>query len=777
MLKRLFFAAGLLFATAGVSAQPLNLLPQPKSVERAEGDFYLTPTTGVMWVDDASLDVAKFYCEKLQRATGRKVRPVRYQPKQKRQKLTTNYIAFEVDTLLDMGPEAYRLQVDTNRVLLQARTADGLFWALQTFFQLCPPDIENQTAFITSDRWRIPCMTIEDEPRFAHRGVMLDPCRHWLPVNAIKKQIDMLATYKFNRLHLHLTEDQGWRFEVKKYPRLTEVGAWRDNGHGEKYGGFFTQDELRDIVAYAKQRHIEVIPELELPGHELAAISAYPELSCKGDSTTARNVWGVEDVVMCPGKDTMFVFLQNVIDEMVDIFPSTYFHIGGDESPRKEWKTCPNCQARMKELGFTREAQLQDYIIERIGAYLTQKGKRFIGWDEILEGGNLEPSAIVMSWRGEKGGIEAAKKNHQAIMCPSSKGLYFDHYQGDPFLEPISIGGNAPLEKVYAYDPVPEELKKAGKEDCILGVQGNCWSEYITGPARLEYRLYPRALALAEIAWSQPEKKDFRDFCRRLDGDAAQRLNAHYINYYVPMVETPGYQTNYRAFEKSLDITLATQRSLPIVYQTDGTSPTAASPRYTSPIRFTSTSQLKTAVLMPGGIVGPVRTIYVTKQNPAPAARVGNLQPGLDLKVWRGSFENTSEFLSYMPDEQGRVIKEIGEIRSLTKTTNAMRGVEDYAAVAEGYFWVPESGVYEFSTVNRELYIDGMPRIDNSQEYAPRETRGNVELCLAKGYHRIKVVFVGGIFGGWPTYWDNGAVNIRKAGGQWQKLEGESLFH
>ncbi|MBR1733034.1 MAG: family 20 glycosylhydrolase, partial [Alloprevotella sp.] len=747
MLKRILFAAVLALPACGTAmATDFNLIPQPKEVVEHEGSFVFTAHTQVAWRGDEAKQVADFFAKKLKTATGRTLKPQKLKKEGRKQRLTADVVEFLITPGIT-GAEAYRLTVTTEKITAEASTGDGLFWALQTLLQLLPPDVENQAPVKTASRWDVPAVTITDEPRFPYRGVHLDPCRHFLPVSAVKKQLDMLATFKINRLHFHLTEDQGWRIEIKKYPALTGIGAKRLEGEGDIHQGFYTQEEIRDIVAYAAERHITVVPELEIPGHELAAIAAYPDLSCKGESTTPRIIWGVEDIVMCPGKERMFTFLQDVIDEMVPLFPGTLFHIGGDESPRGEWQRCPACQARMKELGYTREAQLQDYVIERIANYLATKGKTIIGWDEILEGGNLEPSAIVMSWRGEEGGIEAAKKGHKAIMTPSSHGFYFDHYQGEAITEPTAIGGYAPLEKVYNYDPVPEELRKEGKGEYILGVQGNNWSEYITGPALLEYRLYPRALALAEIAWSPAEKKDFRDFCRRVDGDATKRMTAHNINFHIPQPEVMGISANRLAFTDRTEVALSTTRPLPILYETNGTSPNSGSPRYLAPIRLNRSATIKTAVMLPGGLIGPVRTIFVTKQPLAPAEKVSGTKPGLRLNVYKGDYR-IPEQIKGKPSVADSVITELTVLPRLTTVPPSVRDVENYAAVADGYVSIPADGVYEFSTCNAQLYIDGSLQIDNSRVYAPRDTRENVELALAKGLHRVKVIFVGGIFGG-----------------------------
>lgn len=757
-----------------VSATDYNLIPKPQSLTEGEGQFTFSATTTLQYEGLGADTIAQFFADKVRLSTGRKLTVVKAKKKAAK-RVQADVVDFVIDPGVE-GREAYTLTVTPAAITLRAATTDGLFYAMQTLCQLLPADIENQTPMKTADKWHINSVRITDAPRFAYRGVHLDPCRHFLPVASVKKQIDMLATYKINRLHLHLTEDQGWRIEIKKYPRLTEVGARRVEAEGNVHEGYYTQDEIRDIVAYAAARHIEVVPELEIPGHELAAIAAYPELSCRGDSITPRIIWGVEDIVMCPGKEKMFTFLRDVIDEMVPLFPGKYFHIGGDESPRGEWERCDSCQARMKSLGYTRAAQLQDYVIARVAKYLAQKGKTIIGWDEILEGGDLEPSAIVMSWRGEEGGIEAAKKDHKVIMTPGSRGLYFDHYQGDLITEPTAIGGYAPLEKVYSYDPVPQALKEAGRDSCVLGVQANNWSEYITGPALLELRLWPRAVALAEIAWSDPAQKDFRDFCRRLDDDATARLTAHHIQLHIPTPETPGKQSNKLAFTDTRSITLTTTRPLTILYTLDGTTPNPASARYTSPIEVSRSAMLKTAALLPGGTMGPVRTLFLTKATYAPATKLTNPSKGLTLRVWDGDYR-LPEQLKGTPTRPEETVSDFSALRRQTNVPADVRNVQNYGATAEGYVHIPEDGVYEFSSTNCQVYIDGNLVIDNSRVYAPRDTRENVELALAKGYHKIKSVFLGGIFGGWPSYWSDGKVSYRQGLGTWQPLNESMLFH
>jgi N-acetyl-beta-hexosaminidase len=607
---------------------------------------------------------------------------------------------------------------------------------------------------------------------------MLDACRHFLPVEDIKKQLDVLALFKINTFHWHLTEDQAWRIEIKKYPKLTEVGSKRTEGEGFVYEGFYTQEQIKDVVAYATERFITVIPELEIPGHELAAISAYPELSCEEKEITPRIIWGVEDIVMCPGKETMFTFLEDVISEMVTLFPGEYFHIGGDECPKRMWKKCPACQARIKaeglkaENGHSAEERLQSYIITRMEKVLAKYGKKIIGWDEILEGG-LAPTATVMSWRGEQGGIAAAALDHYVIMTPSSNGMYIDQFQGDSKIEPVSIGGYTTLERVYNYNPVPDTLTAQNKAHYIKGVQCNVWGEYLYTPALTEYRTYPRIIALSEIAWTNLDRKDYKDFERRIN-NAYVRLDGHGINYHIPQPEQVNGSCNFVAFTDTATLEFKTSRPIKVVYTLNGTTPNASSKEYSEPIKITETTQLNICSVLPSGKTSPIRTITVEKQELSPAANVENPTQGLSMKVIDGYYLNASEFDE---NKEGRTsdIKSLYEIRSVVPTDEQMRDIKQYGAIATGYVNIPEDGVYYFSSNNEQVWIDGKLLIDNANQ-VKRFSRADKSMALAKGLHPIKVIFLGHIIGGWPSNWDDASVRIRKEGEKFFKAFTENDF-
>jgi hexosaminidase len=441
-------------------------------------------------------------------------------------------IVFQTVSDSALGDEGYRLKISADQVLLQGTSGAGLFYGVQSLVQL-----------VGANEKSLPQLEIVDRPRFSYRGLHLDVGRHMFPADFIKKYIDLLAFHKYNRFHWHLTEDQGWRIEIKKYPKLQEIGAFRNEtviGHastatrgnkkdfdGKRYGGFYTQDEIKEIVQYAADRYVTVIPEIELPGHALAALSAYPELGCTGGPYTAATTWGVFDDVFCAGKDQTFEFLEGVFDEVLTLFPSKYIHIGGDECPKTRWKTCPNCQKRMKGLNLKDEHELQSYFIQRIEKYLNSKGRQIIGWDEILEGG-LAPNATVMSWRGEEGGIAAAKQDHDVIMTPGNW-CYFDHYQDTSKSEPLAIGNYTPVKEVYSYEPVPPQLS-AEEAKHILGAQANVWTEYIPTSDHAEYMVYPRASAMSEVLWSPASARDYDDFLMRMK-EHLERLDERNVNY------------------------------------------------------------------------------------------------------------------------------------------------------------------------------------------------------------------------------------------------------
>lgn len=461
-----------------------RIIPRPTSVLPKSGVFTLTNDT-VVSIDDRAYDAAKLFVEILAPALGRTLRIVLTTPQ-------TNCIALKIDSSLSqLGQEGYRAVITPKRIELTAQTPGGLFWGVQTIRQLLPTQIFSPTP-VSEISWEIPSGTIEDHPRFGWRGMMLDCARHFMPIEFIYKWIDLLAIHKMNIFHWHLTDDQGWRIEIRKYPKLTEIGGWRKEtliGHalskephtydGVRHGGYYTQDQIRSVVKYAAARNITVVPEIELPGHSQAAIAAYPYLGNTGRQIDVWNSWGINPNILNVEKSTI-LFYQDVLSEVMELFPSPFIHIGGDEAIKDQWKASDRAQARMVELGLKDEHELQSWFVRRMDEFLTRHGRKLVGWDEILEGG-LASGAMVMSWRGEEGGIAAANLGHDVVMTPS-KWVYFDHYQSeDTDKEPPAIGGFTPIEKVYQYEPVPASLdeKAAGH---VRGAQGQLWTEYVPNP-------------------------------------------------------------------------------------------------------------------------------------------------------------------------------------------------------------------------------------------------------------------------------------------------------
>lgn len=503
-----------LFISIAAISQPFAIIPQPVSITPSEGHFIFNKKTYLVAHDLISFKEAVIFSHLM-------VLYFQFPVKTMKQSLSeNNYIYVQYDSSINIPDEGYILKIEQEKISILAKNKGGVLHGLTTLFQLFAQQ-KNSAANAAS--YNIPCCTITDYPRFQYRGMHLDCARHFFDIDFIKKYIDYLALYKFNTFHWHLTDDQGWRIEIKQYPKLTEVGAWRDGsmiGHYRdqkfdsiKYGGYYTQAEIKQIVKYAAERNITIIPEIEMPGHCLAALAAYPELGCVAD--TSYNVsksWGVLPEAFCPTEET-FTFLENVLNEVMEVFPSEYIHIGGDEVEKTRWKNSAFCQTLMKEKGLADEHALQSYFIQRIEKYVNSKGKKIIGWDEILEGG-VAPNATIMSWRGEDGGIAAAQQNHYAIMTPGSH-CYFDYYQGSPANEPLAIGGYIPLEKVYSYEPIPTQLN-AEQTKYILGAQANIWTEYINTPQQVEYMAMPRMLALSEVLWSKAEAKNYDYFIQKI---------------------------------------------------------------------------------------------------------------------------------------------------------------------------------------------------------------------------------------------------------------------
>jgi hexosaminidase len=507
-----------------------HVIPLPRQVTPRSGSFWVDQSTIIALSnpsDEELLYLGQYGARMIADAVGIQI-PVSSEP------VTGDgpnqiVLALSSDSAVS-SPEQYTLIVDERSVTISAPYHRGIFYGLQTLRQFLSAESPGV----------IPAVEIQDRPRFPYRGMHLDVGRHFFPVSFVKKYIDLIAMYKMNTFHWHLTEDQGWRIEIKKYPRLTQIGAYRKEtvfernfdpyiGDGIPHGGFYTQDEIREVVKYAHQRYVTVIPEIEMPGHSTAALAAYPQLACTEGPIEVSTNWGVHDDIYCPREGT-FTFIQDVLTEVIDLFPSQYIHIGGDEVPKDRWHDSEVAQEIIRREGLADEQELQSYFIRRIEAFLLQHGRRLIGWDEILEGG-LAPEATVMSWRGLEGGIEAAHQGHDVIMTPNSH-VYFDHYQGEQESEPLAIGGYSPLDKVYQFEPVPEGLTDEEARH-VLGAQGNVWTEYMRTTDYVEYMVFPRMLALSEVVWSPKEARNWDSFLQRL-GPHMETLDRIGVNYRVP---------------------------------------------------------------------------------------------------------------------------------------------------------------------------------------------------------------------------------------------------
>ena len=592
--------AGLFTACASGTVQRADyqVIPLPQQVAGVQGaDFRLDKNAKILYPEnnEALKRNAEFLAEYVGQMTGLRLQTAPGTAAEAKGNIVL------ATGLAAENPETYRLQVTANGVTVTGASEAGVFYGIQTLRKALP---------VTDGAALLPQVEINDWPRFGYRGAHLDVSRHFIGVDSVKRFIDMLALHNMNRFHWHLTDDQGWRIEIRKHPRLTEVGSVRKAtvvGHNTgvydsvPHSGFYTQDEAREIVAYAAERHITVIPEIDLPGHMLAALTAYPQLGCTGGPYEVWGQWGVADDVLCAGNDSTLRFIEDVLAEVVEIFPSEYIHVGGDECPKVRWKACPKCQARIKALGIkgdakhTAEEYLQSFVINHAEKFLNARGRQIIGWDETLEGG-LAPNATVMSWRGVGGGIEAAKQEHNVIMTPNSY-LYFDYYQStDTELEPLAIGGYLPLERVYSFEPtagIPEKYQKY-----VTGVQANLWTEYVPTFSQVEYMVLPRMDALAEVQWSNAPK-DFKAFLPRLVRmtELYDRLGYNYAKHIFDI--RASFATDGDKGE--IVVTLETEGSADIHYTLDGSEPTATSPKYEAPLRIKQNAEVKAIAVRPTG--------------------------------------------------------------------------------------------------------------------------------------------------------------------------------
>jgi len=570
-----------------VAGIEINIIPKPLHIQQGSGIFEINSATGIIIKNDNKeiVNIAEYFIKTFKDASGIELAV----SNEDSGTGSSNSIVFNLITTTDtLGEEGYNLKINESGINILAQSPAGLFYAVQTIRQMLPATSANTTESKKEIKWHVPYVSISDMPRFQWRGMLLDCCRHFMEKDFVKRYIDLLSYYKMNRFHWHLTEDQGWRIEIKKYPELTRKGAWRIYEDGTKYGGYYTQDDIREIVEYAQKRYVTVIPEIEMPGHSLAALASYPEYSCTGGPFEVETNWGVFKDIYCAGNDRTFEFLEDILEEVIDLFPAPYIHIGGDEAPKYRWERCQKCQERIKNEGLKDEHELQSYFIKRIEKFLNSKGKNIIGWDEILEGG-LAPGATVQSWRGVEGGIEAARSGHDAIMSPTSH-AYFDYD-----VKTIDLG------KVYSFNPVPEELTEEESLH-ILGGECNMWTERAP-QGTIDSKMFPRLLAMSEVLWTMKENKDYEEFHNRVEYHYGL-LDAFGVQYGAE-AQLVNFTTEYDSTKREFQVVLQPgQKNVEILYTINGSEPTNNSERYTDPFIINTTTDINVFSLCKGASRG-----------------------------------------------------------------------------------------------------------------------------------------------------------------------------
>ena len=747
---------------APVNYAPVSVIPEPALIEPAEGEFLLSSSTIIRTDPDftSGADLSDMFGMFIGSRYGI------LKTGSRNSGADQNMIVARYDNLIS-DPEGYELTVGRDSVVIAASGEAGLFYGFQTLMQLVFPSQKAAKGVIA-----IPGVRITDSPAYRYRGMHLDVSRHFFPKEFIFKMLDAMAVHKLNTFHWHLTDDQGWRIEIKKYPELTSVGAWRDEtltGHGSetpwvydgtRYGGFYTQEDILEVVEYARRLHINVLPEIEMPGHAVAALQAYPELSCTGGPVPPFNRWGVSEDVFCAGKEETFELLSGVLEEVAELFPYEYIHIGGDECPKVRWEACPLCQKRIADNNLKDEHELQSYFVRRMEAFLATKGKKIIGWDEILEGG-IADNAAVMSWRGHAGGIQAANMGHDVVMTPHSF-VYLDYYQSK-YNEPLSIGGMLDLEKVYSIDIMPDEIAEE-KRRHIIGAQANVWTEYIADPKHAEYMVFPRLAALAEALWTPGDRLDFEGFTQRMAAHYA-RYDAMDINYRVP------YPEGYEALNLVTDgtVTVELSNGIPgsaIYCTTDGSEPDTRSELYTEPLTLEPTEDilLKSVAVMPGGRKSEVMTGIFRKAELREAhhADRSGLQNGLRFSLNKGEYDSVTE------------IRGTADTTGIIPVIRIPAGApaENFGLVIDGYILVPADGIYTFfagSDDGVRVFIDDDLVVDGDELHHGITNEGRA--ALKAGLHPVTIRYFQRL------YRQSLTISWEGPGLQRQPIGAGSLFH
>ena len=727
-MKKILFLITLFIFT---QLRAINIIPHPYEYDvNPLYRYYFTEQSGVVCKQKELLPIAELFVERIKKSTGLDVPIV---------KRSRNPIILKIDKRMK-NSEGYTLFIYTDAVEVFGGSEAGVYYGLQTLMQLLPPEIEADTV-VKGVEWSLPIAVIEDYPRFKYRGMHVDPCRHFMPLEHIRKQVDWMSKFKLNTLHLHLTDDQLWTFEVKKYPLLTEIGTQRINVDGSVYkGGYFKQEELKELVEYAKVRGVTIVPEIEMPGHAMAALAAYPEFGCTGGPYKVRTTWGVEEHLLCAGNDSVFQFIEDILTELTAIFPSEYIHIGGDECPTNIWHECPKCQARMQAEELTTEVELHGYFIRRVEKILHKLGRKMIGWDEILDGGASE-SATVMSWRGNKGGIKAANQGNQAIMTPWDI-CYFDHYQGSKLFEPMAQSSFLPLEKVYNWEPIPSEIKPEQRYK-ILGGQANIWAEYMPDYRQAEYMIYPRLLALSEVLWAT-HYRDYKNFTERLV-EAQQRLDYGGINYHIPLPEGP--QAQYVEFVDSVEVELSNSLGYEMFYLTNQTNWI----NWTSTTNLFNTTLLRAYTTFNGRNSDTIEVYYNKLSAPHPAAK-HLLHNGLYRQRAYGYFPNTDS-LDYVRFDITDLVDSLIYDRNDTY-------FEPWIEVYQGYMKVDSTDSYLITTDLEELWVDDIRVINNNGRLKRNQTQRAL-MVLEEGFHSIKAVYNNCVNDGFPAHWRKPEIRIK----------------
>ena len=726
-MKRIFAAFVVSLCIAVVCFGQLNIVPRPISVEYGNGTYRIDRSTKIVASNKEEKAAASVINDALLSSIGYRLGVVKSRPASGGLVLSA--------TQGTSRSEGYQLQIDGSGVKISG-TPEGMFYGIQTLMQMLPMKGNGSV--------NIPYASISDQPRFKYRGMHLDVSRHFMPVEFVKKYIDLMSQFKLNTFHWHLTDDQGWRIEIKKYPKLTTVGQYRNESHEGSYSttfkgdgrpveGFYTQEQIKDVLAYAKARYVTVIPEIELPGHASAALAAYPELG-KGCAAAdykfeVKKTWGIFKEVFCPTEAT-FKFLEDVLDETIKLFPdSPYVHIGGDEVLKDFWKESAFVQDLMKRENLKDEHEVQSYFIRRMEKFVNSKGKKIIGWDEILEGG-IAPNATVMSWRGMRGGIEAAKAKHDVIMTPTDY-AYLDYGQGDPAYEPLNIGGYVPLEKTYSMNPVPPELS-AEEAKYVIGAQANIWTEYLETPAAVEYMAFPRMLAIAEVTWSPNEGKNFDDFKRRVNAVLPQ-LDAQNVNYRIP--EPVGLK-NIVTSDESVSLTLTPAPGTKILYTTDGSTPNDTSAVNERPITLNlkdgEVKTLKTIVVNGAGRKSVVYAATVVRGAMREPENPATTTPGLRYSLVSPSGDFAQDPPAKTGETRSIMIPQFEKVIDLKKS---------FSVQFDGYLRIPADGVYELqvdSTWDTTVVLgDSRMIIDDAGE-ATRKVK-SVVVPLKAGLHKMSL--------------------------------------